>query len=599
MWRRTTRIVALGLLTAACGGNSHLSSPQSPSTQLNGEATLKVIWPVRTTRLIPNATNSLVVTLSQNGKAVATQTIARPASGASSTSTSFTDLPYGNLQVSINAYPSSNGTGVAQATGAGVLAVSPGVSAAVTVSLASTVSNLTLAPSMNSITAGQTESIVATAYDSSGNIVLLSAGGGTDVLSWSSDTPNVATLTGVGPTATLNAIANGIVGLTASIKTTDSGGSVSGSCRVAVGSSLYKLASGGFPKSHGDAGDTGRSSVSKGAAGTMAWQTSLGSNAITALIVGPDETVYAGTKGSVSALNSNGTILWTQPVSGAVTGLLLTAGGQILVGGDVLSVLDSTNKGNLLWTFATDNPCFEPNVSSDGLTIFQTTKTSCYAINPFTRNVIWRKSYSLSGGAVLAGDGSVAVWGPNNVYLLNPSSGSLLSNRQIPVLQAVCADDQAIYYENAIVTTQTTPYGDYSTAAPAFGSISSTGASWNLNSSASIASVSPLSVSPAETLVFSFATARAGMVGGIPRGGSKFVNILSKFAPSGSSFNAAGTGYLEGAYRSQTPQLVSFNAESQSIAWSLNLSKLSATPAIGPSGAVYCGDSSGKVTKVK
>ena len=93
------------LILAGCGGSGGGSVASLPSSGGQGRATLTVQWPVRPTRLIPSASNSISVIVKQGTTVFAQQTLARPAAGGTSTA-SFTTLPTGILSVTAAAYPS-------------------------------------------------------------------------------------------------------------------------------------------------------------------------------------------------------------------------------------------------------------------------------------------------------------------------------------------------------------------------------------------------------------------------------------------------------------------------------------------------------------
>ncbi len=220
----------LALLLAGCGGSS---AGSVASAGAKGKATLNVIWPDQIARQIPVAANSLTVTLSQGGSAVATQTIARPAAGTNTTSTTFTALPVGSLDVAVSAFPTTDGTGVAQANGAGTMAVSVGTPGAVTVSLVSTVSTLAISPATPHIGIGGTGTLTASARDASNNIVLLQATG-VEPITWTSSAPGILTIAGTGPVATATGVAAGSSTITARFVTDDAGDVVTGTTSASV-----------------------------------------------------------------------------------------------------------------------------------------------------------------------------------------------------------------------------------------------------------------------------------------------------------------------------------------------------------------------------
>jgi hypothetical protein len=129
------------------------------------------VWPSRT-RLIPAAANSIVAELKRGGATVASQTLARPVSGDTTTAT-FEHLKVGTLTLEAAAYPNANGSGTAQAFGASQVNVVAGQSSTVTLSMASTVHHLDLAPQNPTVGVGGTVQLSVTARDASGAVVLL------------------------------------------------------------------------------------------------------------------------------------------------------------------------------------------------------------------------------------------------------------------------------------------------------------------------------------------------------------------------------------------------------------------------------------------
>ncbi len=194
------------LLFSGCGGGGSTtgaSSPSSPSGSTRaGNVLLTVNWPPPT-RQKPAATNSIKVTISQGSSVIASQLLA-PASLGSVGSITLSSVAPGSLMLSAAAMPNANGSGVALAQGASGVTVAPGETASVTVTMASTINALTIAPGKVTLGTGQTRSLVASATDSSKNIVPLTPG----KLIWSSnniaaasvDSSGKVTGTGIGPT---------------------------------------------------------------------------------------------------------------------------------------------------------------------------------------------------------------------------------------------------------------------------------------------------------------------------------------------------------------------------------------------------------------
>ena len=234
---RRPALLLLPLLVVGCGGGGGGggSSPSAPTAR-GGRATLRMRWPKATdARLIPLAAGSVTVTiLRPDAGTPITKTIARPADGGTSTTTTFAGLPYGDLPIRVEAFPTADGTGVAQARGAGTVTVGEDAPGEVSISLDSTVASLTISPDPLTLAPGGTATLTASARDAAGVLVLLSANGRGERLAWSVDDASVAKIEEDGPTATLTGLAGGATRVTASLVTTDGGASVSASAPLSV-----------------------------------------------------------------------------------------------------------------------------------------------------------------------------------------------------------------------------------------------------------------------------------------------------------------------------------------------------------------------------
>lgn len=225
-------LVSLAALAAVgCGGGGSSHSGTATDAAL-GRATVTVAWPDRPGRLVPTAASSVVVALTK-GTAVLTQTVARPAGGGTSAA-AFTGLAYGKYAVGVKAYPSTDGSGVAQAAGTGGLTVTEDLPGKASVALASAVSTLTLTPNSLAFDKGTSATATVSATDASGAIVLLSANGATEPLAWSVDAPANATLATSGPIATLTGVHSGSATLRVTMVVDDAGHVVTGTAPVAV-----------------------------------------------------------------------------------------------------------------------------------------------------------------------------------------------------------------------------------------------------------------------------------------------------------------------------------------------------------------------------
>jgi hypothetical protein len=158
---RKTLILGGAAALAGCGGGSRVSFKP-------GRAVFTVEWPKSTTRLIPAASNSVAVEVRQGTMLLERRVLIRPATIAA-----FDNLPEGDLTALASAYPSRDGTGVAQASGTVSLPIRDGETTQVPLTMNSTIASFTLSP--GTLGVGETRRILATPKDSSGATILLPA----------------------------------------------------------------------------------------------------------------------------------------------------------------------------------------------------------------------------------------------------------------------------------------------------------------------------------------------------------------------------------------------------------------------------------------
>lgn len=157
-----------------------------------GTAKMTIIWPTAT-RLIPVASNSINLSLWVGPNLVKSQTVARPTVG-NETTINFTSLPSGAMLLTAQAFPNANGSGVAQASASEDVVIAAGNTTVLTITMDSTIDNLTLSPTTPTTTIGGTVTIVPTAHDVLGATVLTSP----STLTFGSSNTGVATVDGAG-----------------------------------------------------------------------------------------------------------------------------------------------------------------------------------------------------------------------------------------------------------------------------------------------------------------------------------------------------------------------------------------------------------------
>ena len=159
----------LAMLLTGCGSGGSLSPTASP-VSATGRAVLTIHWPERT-RLIPDASNSILVVVKQGATQAARTLLPRPVSGVSSAA--FDALPIGTLSVTATAFPSADGSGTAQAAATVPLVILANQTAGFSLTMASTIDHLDLTPANGQVNAGSTLQLTVAAKDAAGSVVLL------------------------------------------------------------------------------------------------------------------------------------------------------------------------------------------------------------------------------------------------------------------------------------------------------------------------------------------------------------------------------------------------------------------------------------------
>lgn len=216
-------IIAVCVLFGCGGGNQSLKLSQASDTS-RGSATFTVTWPAPG-RLIPAASNSVNVVITQGQTVVGQHLLMRP-SGSGPTSGTFNLLPTGTLSATATAYPSVDGTGTAQASAVVPVAIQPNQTANISLTMESTVSQIALSPVSPTIEAGQSVALQVTATNASGAVVLISTG----KLSWSTSNSTFATVDTLG---VVTGVATGSANI--SVTETESGKSAATGVSVTTG----------------------------------------------------------------------------------------------------------------------------------------------------------------------------------------------------------------------------------------------------------------------------------------------------------------------------------------------------------------------------
>jgi cytochrome c biogenesis protein CcmG/thiol:disulfide interchange protein DsbE len=210
-----------GMLLGGCGAGTRANGKTAGASGGSGRATFKIAWPKRS-RLIPSASNSIKVEVRQNGALLRTIILDRPADGSPSTAL-FDPLPAGGLTVTATAYPEAAAGGVALATATGQLVIKVGENTSVTLTMASTITDIYPFGEDWRIPPGATTTMAAYAYNADGDLVLTTP----QKLRWESDNPAVAAVDA-------NGVVRGIGIGDANITVTDTESGKSGSTEIGV-----------------------------------------------------------------------------------------------------------------------------------------------------------------------------------------------------------------------------------------------------------------------------------------------------------------------------------------------------------------------------
>ena len=418
----------LAILITGCGGGS----PKNAVTQTTGRATFTVHWPARKTRLIPEASNSILVTVTRNGATVGTKLLVRPVDPPFDTTASFDPLPTGSLQVMAKAYPNADGTGVAQASGAATLVVITNQNATLNLTIGSTITKVVVSPLSLSIGYASTaapETLTASAMDVDGNVVLTSG----NTFNWSSGNTNYV---GVNPTqamATVNGLAIGETQVTA----TETESNISGASTVKVlGNGIALRAHGKF---RSDLQNTGRSifgsnvSIVNGTL-SLSWCSTTSGQIDASPVVAPDGTVYIGSSnGTLYAFPGRGVDpIWQANVGGRIKSTAaIGADGTVYiasVNGNVAAVYPKD--GKFKWQVGYGGASFtsSPTIGSDGTLYLGSQDGFVYAIDGSNGSFRWS---SFTGGGIdsspaLSLDGKTLFIGSGDkrMHALNITDGS-------------------------------------------------------------------------------------------------------------------------------------------------------------------------------
>jgi len=223
---------------------------------------------------------------------------------------------------------------------------------------------------------------------------------------------------------------------------------------------MAELADTPWPKISYDLKNTGQSPNYGPQTNTLKWSYNVGGSFYYASpVVGSTGTIYIGNYGNsqIYAINSDGTLKWTYPMGGKVSGTPTIGANETLYVGCKDNKLYALNSdGSLKWTYTSGGEIQgSPAIGAEGTVYFGTysTDNSVYAINP-DGTLKWK--YQTNGAVVgvcpaIGTDGTIYIGNyGKTLYALNPDGSlkwSYLSGRYI-YSSASIGNDGTIYFGN-------------------------------------------------------------------------------------------------------------------------------------------------------
>ena len=185
---------ALGLAGCGAGSGGGKNNILSAASRKLGRAAITLKWPARTaSRLVPIASNRVVVTLKKNGVLYGSPVIFdRPVSGSFITTQTVDSVPTGAYTADAIAYPDANSGSTAQAKVLNqTFTVTDGETANLNLTMASAISTIAVSghDDLHSVVADAKLQLSAAAKDSANNTVLTSG-----TLTYSSSNTSAATV---------------------------------------------------------------------------------------------------------------------------------------------------------------------------------------------------------------------------------------------------------------------------------------------------------------------------------------------------------------------------------------------------------------------
>ncbi|MCG9893922.1 MAG: PQQ-binding-like beta-propeller repeat protein [Fimbriimonadaceae bacterium] len=418
-------IPAAAILAAGCGGQSTFGPP----IRTTGEIRFTVDWPA-TTRQLPAATRSLLVSVELEGEPIA-QRLFLPPAEPGLTEHRIDEIPTGvTVTVDLQAKPTPDGQGVSLSAARFEVPMPESGEASFQATLENEVRSVRLSSEALTIPVGGSETITATARNDRDEIVLVDPG----AWEWTGDSDSVR-LTPDGASVEVLALARGAALIQARDRESNR---TSESARITlcppaggVGNGGGGLAASPWPSFRGNARASGSGVGCGETEGQIRWLFASGAAIESSPTIGPDGTVFFGSNnGQVFALDGQtGDLKWKRSLGGPVkSSPAIGANGSLYVGaGDgSLHALDAAN-GTPRWSFTTAGAVDgSPALGADGAVYFGSRDGRFYALDGADGTERWRfqTGAAITGSPAISEDGTVYIGsGDGSLYALNGATG--------------------------------------------------------------------------------------------------------------------------------------------------------------------------------
>jgi hypothetical protein len=189
-------LLGIGVLLCVLCGCSHSSRPLAKTTSSiqGGRIAITILWPARG-RVIPEETQSIAITVAGPNNYTQRQVATRPTNGGTTT-LSFASLPVGHYLCTAVAYLQPDGTGTVLARGSVQTSVAVNTIVPVVITMATTVTHMTVTAGnvLPYLGIGESFALYAAPLDVAGHLVLVDW----PALEWTSSDQGVATVDSYG-----------------------------------------------------------------------------------------------------------------------------------------------------------------------------------------------------------------------------------------------------------------------------------------------------------------------------------------------------------------------------------------------------------------